>query len=65
MYEDILRMLRGVISNFGRPKFDLGDDTKIQEADKTTEELQKRRKELERRLELLRIQSTPRGPFNG
>ena len=61
MNEGIIQMLHKLVTNFGRPSFDLGSDYKIHEADEALEDIQKRRLELERRLRLLDIQSTPRG----
>ena len=61
MVKRLLRMLYDVLSNFGRPDYDLGNDDKILEADKTLKESKDKREELERRMRLLGIQSTPRG----
>lgn len=60
----LTRMWTYFVSNFGRPRFDMGDDTKIEESDIIQKELEERRKELERRLRLREIQATPKGPFN-
>ena len=54
-------MFHRLVTSFAKPNFDLGNDNKIHEADRTVEELQERRRDLERRLRLLGIQGTPRG----
>ena len=59
------RMLQFVLHNIGRPRFDMGDDTKIHEADHTIDELKKYNAEMERRLQLRGIQASPRGTING
>lgn len=64
MNDRIRKMLKHLL-NYARPDFDLGSDQKLNEADKACVEIQQRRKELERRLELLNIQGTPRGSFHG
>lgn len=56
-----LRKMLQKLMNFGRPDFDLGNDSKIHEADKTVEELRERERMLKARLELLQIRGTPRG----
>lgn len=61
MHKGFLQMFKDFVSNFGRPDYDLGSDDKIHEADENTKEIRSRREELERRLRLLDIQSTPRG----
>ena len=61
MYEKVRLMIKGFLSNFGKPSYDLGNDDKIHEADEHIRRL----RDLERRLKLLDIQSTPRGQLNG
>lgn len=58
-------MLHTFITNFAKPRFDLGSDDKIVEADQTLHELQHRKQNIERRLKLLEIQGNPRGHLNG
>lgn len=54
------RMWTYIRDNFARPEF-LGNDDKIDEADRTEAVLQHQREELERRLRLRGIQASPRG----
>jgi hypothetical protein len=54
-----------LLLGIGKPHFDIGNDHKIYEADRTIAEINKERQELEARLRLLEIQGTPRGPMNG
>lgn len=62
MVKGLLRMLRKAIRNFGKPSYELhSSTTKLFEVDETLRENKSKRVELERRLKLLEIQSTPRG----
>lgn len=62
---DYLRRVKMWFTGFAKPKFDLGNDDKLHQADELHQELKEREQALERRLKLLEIQGTPRGPLNG
>lgn len=60
---DWLQRMWDSVKNIGKPRFELGDNskTKLEEADRTLDEIKGHRVELERRQKLLEIQANRRG----